>query len=86
MYNLEFSSKALKEFKSLKKNNEKIYKAIVFALEDLKYNPDLGEPLKRELAGYFSYRSSGYRIVYKVFEERKQILISKIGPRPTVYS
>ncbi len=86
MYNLEFSTKAFSYLKSLKRKNEKIYRAIAFVLEDLKYDPGLGERLKRDLTGYLSYSTSGYRVVYKVYKQRKIILIAKIGPRPTVYN
>ena len=86
MYSVEFSSRALREFRILRKSNEKIYSAASFAIEDLKLDPLLGDPLKRELTGFLSYRINGYRIIYKVIRLGRLILIAKIGPRSTVYS
>lgn len=53
------------EFTALDKSlQERIDKSVKKILE----KPGLGKPLKRELAGYFSERVGGYRIIYRYDE------------------
>jgi mRNA-degrading endonuclease RelE of RelBE toxin-antitoxin system len=44
-----------------------------FAIEDLRTNPNLGDGLAEELAGFSSYKPGRYRILYKFDEERNVI-------------
>lgn len=41
--------------------------------------------LKSNLDGLYRLRAGNYRIIYKIFEERKEILILKIGHRKDAY-
>ncbi|MCB0071114.1 MAG: type II toxin-antitoxin system RelE/ParE family toxin [Caldilineaceae bacterium] len=54
---------------------------ILDVLADLTLDPYLGEPLQRELVGRYKIRVDGYRIIYKVDEDRNVILILAIKPR-----
>ena len=57
------------------------------AIEDrLVKAPDAyGRPLKRELKGYYRLRVGDYRIVYRIFKERKEVLVLAILHRNRVY-
>ena len=44
-----------------------------------------GKPLKKTLKGYFRLRVGDYRIVYRVLEERKEVLVLAILHRSRVY-
>ena len=39
------------------------------AIDKIQEKPELGKPLKRELAGYFSEHVGGYRIIYQYDDE-----------------
>lgn len=54
------------------------------ALAELQRDPDLGEPLERELTGLRWIRVGQPRIVYRVSASALEILA--IGPRRTFYA
>jgi len=41
---------------------------IIKAIEKIQEKPELGKPLRKELAGYFSKHAGGMRIIYKYDE------------------
>ena len=57
-------------------------KAAVRALAD---NPHLGEPLVRELEGFWKYRVKRFRIVYSIHAKRKEVRLLAVGHRRTIY-
>ena len=61
----------------------RIQKDVAEILLDLRENPypDDGLAKNRQYAGFHRIRVDGYRIVYKVDEEEKEVWIWKIGPR-----
>ena len=63
MFELRISTRAEKQIKKLKKENQI---EIIEVLAELKENPLLGKPLSRELDRRFSYRFGINRIIYKV--------------------
>lgn len=85
MFSLDFSQKAKKFLKSLDKH---IYERIVSRIENLQENPvpsdskfigrDKGEKV-------FRYRVGDYRVLYKLKEKDKIVLITKIEKRSKVY-
>ena len=83
MYKIEFSPKARKQLKGIKKKDSKYDVALV--IEELKTDPSIGKPLTRELLGQMSYKIGNYRVIYKINKKDKLVYIVKIGPRPTVY-
>ncbi len=44
-----------------------------------------GKPLQRELEGRWAARRGDYRIVYRLDEETKTMIVLKIGHRSDVY-
>lgn len=82
MYRIKLTSRARRELKKLKKRNKE---AVELAIEEIKENPFAGKPLERELTGKFSYKTGIFRIVYKILERDKIVLILTAGHRSTVY-
>lgn len=83
MYRIKLSSQAKKELKSFKKEYET---AAALIIEDLKEDPFSGKRLGRELAGCYSYRIGVYRIVYKINEKQRIVLIITFGHRSVAYN
>lgn len=86
MYNLEYSNKAKKFLNGLDKH---IIERILKSLERLKENPIPSDSkfIGRDKEGdkIFRYRTGDYRALYKVKEENKIILFTKIDKGPRVY-
>ena len=53
-------------------------------LAELQRDPDLGEPLGRELAGMWRIRVGQLRIVYR--KSSRALEVVAIGPRRTIYT
>jgi mRNA-degrading endonuclease RelE of RelBE toxin-antitoxin system len=49
------------------------------ALETIDEDPIIGAPLFEPLRGYWSYRSEGIRIVYRIVAEARFIAVLNIG-------
>jgi mRNA interferase RelE/StbE len=45
----------------------------------------VGKPLQRELSGYWSARRGSYRVVYRLDDERHEIVVVRIEHRSDVY-
>ena len=71
--------------KDIKKLDPSVRRVIKNALLRLSENPMLGKPLSDTLSGYYSYRVSDYRIIYKVRDQELIIIIVSIGHRREVY-
>lgn len=82
MYNLQVSQTAAKEIRKLEKKHQE---AIIEALQEIREHPLSGKPLTRELTGRFSYRVGVYRIIYKVRQKDRIIIILTAGHRSSVY-
>jgi len=54
------------------------------ALAELQRNPDLGDPLERELTGMRRVRVGQLRIVYRI--SSAGIAVIAIGPRRSIYT
>lgn len=67
---------------SLAPDLKRSVKAAVRALGE---NPNLGEPLLRELEGCWKYRVRRFRIVYTVHRRNKVIRLVAVGHRRRVY-
>ena len=60
-------------------------RSVTAALQALGHDPDLGEPLQRELQGLWKYRVRRFRIVYAVDRARRLIRLFGAGPRREIY-
>jgi mRNA interferase RelE/StbE len=56
------------------------------AIRFLSQNPHGGEPLKHELAGKWKLRVGRFRIVYRLEESRRVVVVIAVGPRKNIYS
>ncbi len=84
MYKIEYVDSIRKDLSSVSKaNKEKIKKSIE---QKLMTNPiEFGKPLQYSLKGLRRLRVGDYRIVFKIEEHKKVVLILKIGHRKEVY-
>lgn len=66
---------------------EKIAAAIVeFMLGPLLDHPHrVGGALRRELAGMYSARRGAYRVIYRVDESARRVVVLRIDHRSTIY-
>ena len=62
-----------------------IKRAVKSAIRALSANPNAGEPLLRELGGWWKYRVRRYRIVYEIRQKEAVLRIIAIGLRRTIY-
>lgn len=62
-----------------------VKRGVKAALRALAEDPDIGEPLHRELEGHFKYRVRRYRVVYRVHRVTKTLRIMAVGHRRRVY-
>jgi len=82
MYKVVLSGSAEKD---LAKVNKKYKPHIFAALFDLRKNPYLGKKLKGKFQDYYSLRIGSYRIIYKIYKSKLNILVIRIGSRKGVY-
>lgn len=73
--------------RSLARQTEGVAAAIVeFLLGPLTEAPTVvGKPLLRELSGYWSARRGSYRVIYRLDEVRREIVVVRIEHRSDVY-
>jgi len=81
-YAVQFTREAKKRIDKLDASIKKIIKK---AIDSLAQNPYRGKPLSHELAGLYSYRTSDYRIVYKIEEAQLIIIVITVGHRREIY-
>jgi mRNA interferase RelE/StbE len=46
---------------------------------------DLGTPMTGNYRGFYRYKIGDYRVIYKIYEARIEILIVQVGHRKNVY-
>jgi len=47
---------------------------------------DYGKPLSGKLAGYWSFAFAAHRIIYRIYEDLKLVVICAVGPRHAEHS
>ena len=82
MYQIVLSRTAERD---LEKVNKKYKPHIFAALFDLRKDPYLGKRLKGKFYPCYSLRVGIYRIIYKIYKTKLNILIIRIGPRQGIY-
>jgi len=82
MYSVEFTKDALRLFRKLDKPTQVL---TITALERLKLDPKIGDPLKASLKGFWRFRFRNYRIVYEIKEKKLIIIVFAIGHRKEIY-
>lgn len=81
-YSIQFTQEAKKRVEKLDSSVKNI---IQKAIDSLVQNPYKGKPLSHELAGLYSYRTSDYRIIYKIEEGQLIIIVITVGHRREIY-
>ena len=79
---IKFTPEAAKLLTIFHPESKKLIKA---ALDELRQSPFLGDNLQEELAGFKSYKSKRYRILYNLNEDESVIRVYYIGHRRDVY-
>jgi mRNA-degrading endonuclease RelE of RelBE toxin-antitoxin system len=79
---IKFTPEAAKLLTKFHPESKKLIKT---ALNELRQNPFLGDNLQEELAGFNSYKSKRYRILYNLNEDENVIRVYYIGHRRDVY-
>jgi mRNA interferase RelE/StbE len=82
MYEVLFTETAKKQYDRL---NPRLQKQIDSGLERIAANPKVGKPLGGSLRGIWSERVATFRILYKIFDERIEVLVLVIEHRKSVY-
>jgi mRNA-degrading endonuclease RelE of RelBE toxin-antitoxin system len=55
------------------------------ALRSIELDPACGEPLQRELAGYFKFKVRRFRVIYAIDRVRGIVTVVAAGQRSTIY-
>ena len=71
--------------RDLKKLDPTVRRAVRKALERIAADPLIGKPLLYSLKGHYSFRTSTYRIIYKVRRKELIVLVVAVGHRREVY-
>ena len=84
IYELEFKEKALKKFDKL---NPQIAEQFINKLEAILENPKIPSKKLKGSSDHYKVklRSAGYRLVYRVIDERIIVLVLDVGRRDTIY-
>ena len=82
VYELVFTETAQRQYNRL---NPRLKKQVDRGLERVTANPKGGKPLGGSLKGIWSERVATYRILYKIFDERIEVLVLVIEHRKSIY-
>ncbi|MFT5208102.1 MAG: mRNA interferase RelE/StbE [Candidatus Omnitrophota bacterium] len=70
---------------ALRTYSPQIKRYIRQALEYIHQNPEVGKPLKDDLAGFLSFKVRRFRIVYQIKRKVVTIYVIAIGHRQSIY-
>jgi mRNA interferase RelE/StbE len=82
VFELVFTETAQRQYDRL---NPRLKKQVDRGLERIAANPRGGKPLGGSLKGIWSERVATFRILYKIFGERIEVLVLVIEHRKSVY-
>lgn len=71
--------------RNVEKLDPSIRKIIQKAIQSLAVNPTKGKALAYDLVGFYSLRTSDYRIIYRLKERHLMIIVIAVGHRKEVY-
>ena len=81
-YTVKYTKEAKKKIEKL---DESIKIIIKNAIEYIASDPYKGKPLAYELSGLYSFRTSDYRIIYRIREKELLIIVITVGHRKEIY-
>ncbi len=85
-YRLKYTQTFEKQIEKTKKKDKALMEEVAKKVEKLQAMPYTGKPLKYRLAPYRSVRVRGkYRLVYRVDEEEKEVILAAFGHRKEIY-
>jgi mRNA-degrading endonuclease RelE of RelBE toxin-antitoxin system len=73
---LRFAERVERDWRALSEEQRAV---ATHALETIDEDPIIGAPLFEPLRGYWSYRSEGIRIIYRIVTEARFIVVLNIG-------
>jgi mRNA interferase RelE/StbE len=83
MWKLTYAASAAR---SLRKLDPQTQRRIRAALEQLAEDPERGKLLQSSLRGLRSWRTGDFRIVFRIVEDRIEIVVLAIGHRRDIYA
>jgi addiction module RelE/StbE family toxin len=85
-YRLKYTQTFEKRIEKIKKKDKTLMEEATKKVEKLQEMPYTGKPLEYRLAPYRSVRVRGkYRLVYRVNEEEKEVVLVAFGHRKEIY-
>ena len=78
-------AQAARDLKSLSRRHHPILPRLKRRIDSLAHEPFLGKPLKGGERGCYSLRDGDFRVIYEVFEERRVVLVIRVGDRKEIY-
>jgi mRNA interferase RelE/StbE len=81
-WTIQYTDNAVRAIRRL---DPQVQRRVRAALETMEKDPLRGKPLQFALKGMRSWRTGDFRIVYRLFEERVEILVITVGHRREVY-
>lgn len=81
-WTIRYAASAAREIRKL---DPQVRQRVRKAIEILGGDPLRGKPLQLDLKGLRSWRTGDFRIVYRVIEDRVEILVVAVGHRRDVY-
>ena len=82
MYKINLTPTAVRTFNDL---HPEVKKQLKIALKALKDNPYAGKQLRDELIQFHSFKIKRYRIIYRVDDNLRFIIIVALGHRRDIY-
>lgn len=71
--------------KSIRKLDPGTRERVRVAVDALASDPERGKPLQLTLKGLRSWRAGDFRIIYRTYRERIEVLVVAVGHRRDVY-
>lgn len=86
IYQIAYTKTFKKQIEKIKNRDKTLSEEAMKKVEKLQETPYLGKPLKYGLFPYRSVRVRGkYRLVYRIYENEKKIILVAFGHRGEVY-
>ncbi len=86
IYQIAYTKTFKKQIEKIKNRDKNLSEEAMKKVEKLQETPYLGKPLKYGLFPYRSVRVRGkYRLVYRIYENEKKIILVAFGHREEVY-